>query len=164
MNNDKLGLRPAVEGYTGNVFPYRGSEDHGVSATEKPLEPSDWEHGVPVEYSERPIDVDPVPVKIVTEGSRELRRFRVVVGYAGSSSPRQILGQDEERSFVRIKNTTSDKTLYVAHHLEQATATWGYPIAPGDELPTSTQMAIYASTSDTVDTAVPMFVEYATEL
>lgn len=164
---DRLGLRPAIEGYPGDVFPYRGTEDHGVTATDKPTQPGDWQTGRDVEYMERPVEQDPIPVRIVEEGSRELRRFRVFVGYAGGTTnnmPKQIVGQDEERSTVRISNTSTDKTVWISHSAEQASSVYGYPISAGEELVLYTHMAIYAMSDNASDLGVRVLVEYSTAI
>lgn len=164
QRDSKEGIAPVPETYAGRNLPYRGVVDHGVDVNTEPVEPQDWTDGRPVEYDAPPDDVTVVPVRIVEEGARELRRFRTSVAYAGGTDhgrARQIINQDENRTSVTIRNRTIDKTIWYSDKPETANELGGYPLDAGAEKTLTAHTAVYATVEDAADTAVHILVEYS---
>lgn len=159
-------LTPQVESYAGQNFPWRGIETHGVEPTDKPVEPADWEDGRPVEYEEPKPPPDPVPVRIVSEGSRELRQFRTFGAYTGdnTSAPRALIGQDEERSRVTVKHSVESGVVYISHSPETCNIAEGWPLAEGETWSTEAHTPIFAWADSAVQLKVAVIVEYATKI
>lgn len=92
----------------GQFNPYRGADVHGVASADVWQDVSAPEVDtvkVPVQ-EER--EQEPVPVRIVTEGGRERKIFRVYVEYVTplvDGPARQIVGLNEHRTKVTVFNT-----------------------------------------------------------
>lgn len=159
-------VQPELEFYSGQNFPYRGTQAHGVDPNATPEEVPGYEMGVGVEYAEPVPEPEPVPVRIVQYRGRERRRLRVIVAYAGGTNygkARQILGEDDCRTSARIKNNGAN-TVWISHSAETATDMFGYPLATGQDYQTLTQEAVYASVEDALDAPVSIAIEYSVEL
>src|SRR5258706_16098733 len=72
---------PVPEGVSGAVFAYRGQETHGVPTTLSAHggDPDEYADAAryDVHYVAPEDEVEPIPVRIVLDAGRELRRFRV---------------------------------------------------------------------------------------
>jgi hypothetical protein len=126
---------PVEESYAGENFPYRGIETHGVQPTDDPTNMPDWrEDGriVPIAYVPAGVEVDPVPVRIVNTGSAEVDKWRVSTFYAGVT-PVRLIGRDDKRTVLKIKNLTESETVYVSPDSTVSTFS-GYPIATGESI------------------------------
>lgn len=158
---------PEMEAYAGHNHPYRGTEDHGVMPVDDPLPELDYADGRLAEYSDSPPDPEPIPVRIVTKGGREIRRFRPMVAYAGPTdvngvtTPKQILAKDDSRKNATIRNSNTE-TIYISDEAETANVTYGYPIPQNATYQTESQEAVYASIAKTTSASVSIAVEYAT--
>jgi hypothetical protein len=163
---DRQPITPVMESVDADVFPYRGTQTHGVEPTEKFLEPADYTDGRPVEYERAETPPDPIPVRIVSESGRELRQFRTVAMATGDNvnGARMVLGQDEERSSVRLKHITESAVVWVSHEYGSAGPINGYPLAEGDEWSSNAHTPIYAWVDSATAIPVYMSIEYATSV
>jgi hypothetical protein len=157
-------MQPVPEQVAGTNFPYRGMETHGVDPGDVQItvDPEEADYGttvaIPLEPEES--EPDPVPVRIVSEGGNELKEFRVIREYCrGGESSRRIIGQDEDRSKVRIKNLHASDSLYVSD-IAFNDIGMGYPIASGSELELTSKTPVYARAGSTNDIPVAMIVEW----
>lgn len=134
----------------GTVFPYRGTETHGVAPAKEPPayvddewpEDSEAEH-----YVDGPTEVDPIPVRIVQEFAnprKEIRTRQMPV----SQGPVQIVNRNEARSRVWVKNIDGTNAAYVGND-GNITAISGYKLVAGQELPGLVVTEdMYATTGD----------------
>lgn len=162
----KRGLTPIPDNPAGDNVPYRGVVDHGVDWDESQSRdvPGYGDREV-VTYEEPPNEPEPVPVRIVEEGSRERRRVRTVRAYAGGSTvgtSRAILGEDDMRTRARIKNLHATKQVFISDTLMDFTGVFlnGYPLAPGESYETYSHEPLYAVVDDTADSPVAVIMEY----
>lgn len=154
--------QPVPEAYAGHNNPYRGVEAHGVEPTEEPLDELDYSDGRLVEYEEPEQQPEPVPVRVVTEGSRELKKFRPVVAHAGGTDrgrPFQILGADDTRDRATIHNNNT-ATVYIGSTPEEASVANGFPIEENGTYATSSQDELYAFINQAAIAEVRIAIEY----
>src|SRR3954467_15050155 len=147
-------ITPLVEQMEGVNFPYRGGETHGVDPTvPSHIDPEEADYGTTVAVALEPKEdePEPVPVRIVSEGVGELPTFRVVREYCRGNEPsRRIIGQDEARTTVRIKNLHPSDLRYVSD-IPFNDVGMAYPIAGGAELELSAQTSVFAKASGAND-------------
>lgn len=142
------------------VFPYRGTEQHGVDAG-RPWTPTDatassWEG--PIKSEAPDIDPEPVPVRIVQEKNDELRTFHAFqTGCAGSAV--NIVGRDTKRTDVTIKNTSAANTVWIGSDTS-VTPTNGYPIAAGSSETLAVDEPIYAVATNAAAATLAVIVTY----
>jgi hypothetical protein len=147
------------------VLPYRGVETHGVALTgQVDVNPNEADYGTTVGVVLEPPEKhpDPVPVVIVSEdtGAGALKTWRVVREYARAATPRRILGQDDTRTSVKVRNLHATDTLYVGPDTF-VTISQGYPIPPGTEFSLSDAVTtIWALTGSTNDIDIAILVEF----
>lgn len=158
---------PQPEKYAGDNNPYRGTETHGVAADNEPRPTQGYAtRGVPIRTETPPPNVEPVPVRIVEEGGREIRTARTGVVYAAgtaSGNAKLFLGRDENRTFTRIKNSSA-VTVYISHiqSTVASAAMNGFPISAGESYETQTQEELYAAAPDsTDDVQFALIIEYS---
>jgi len=130
-------------------IPYRGTEQHGVAIEHKeyPTSPDRYpEEQVGdvtyIEDTER--DQHPIPVRIVTEASREIKSWRTWRTNV-DTSVRLIVGRNNNNTRVRIRNmdTTATNICYVSNDMG-VTALTGWPIAINETLEIVTENEVYA--------------------
>lgn len=150
---------PVLETYDGSNHPYRGIESHGIEDTGRPTNPQmEWADGTrKVVYDEDKPAPDPVPVRIVTEGGEELRKFRASSVYAGVY-PRRIIGRNRDRTSVKIYNsggTQADPTWWIGVGDNMVSNFTAYPIPPRSSLDLDTQDEVWACWAQDFTAAVP---------
>ena len=160
-------MKPILEHVAGVNFPYRGQETHGVDPTDDASNPDPEEanYGVTVAVPIEPEiqEPEPVSVKIVSSGAKELRAFRIIREYCrATESSRRIIGQDETRTTARIKNLHASDLLYISDMAFNDVA-MAYPIAGGAELEVSAETSVYAKPSAANDIPVAIFVEFTVQ-
>lgn len=150
--------------------PYRGIETHGVPDTDSPSPTLGYNEGRPgVVYEAAPEDVEAVPVRVVNEKQRERRYARVLRAYASPLSnptPQAIVGVDDDRLNVRVKNqTAATDIVYIGHSRETANPTFGYRLKVDEEYSTSSQGELYAYGMHATD-VIPLgvTVDYVLEM
>ena len=144
-------LTPVPDTIAGNNLPYRGNVDHGVPGPD--VESTDEAHyhmGRPVEYEDEPKPIDAVPVRIVGQSSREIRRFHVGNHIIDNTQVRQIAPRGESRLSVKIANLSADQTIFIGPDATISAYAGGYPIGPGKDISLVSTEPIYA-----VGTATP---------
>lgn len=136
---------PRPEAYTGENIPYRGTETHGVPITVGPDGFDGYEDMHSGEYEPQEPEPDPVAVRIVTQGGRELRRFRTGTEILDSTAApivRMIAGRNPARTQITIKNTGAG-IVYIGESESVASYT-GFAIAAGALQALNAEDAIYA--------------------
>lgn len=156
-------LKPEMEHYAGENIPYRGVEDHGVTAHTKPHDVPDFTEESPGVVYLKPVDeMDPIPVRVVTAGSQEWKRWRVDSYDIPMGTAVQVAGRNERRYRISIRNQTASGFFYIAPVQEQANLTFGYGVTSRQEISlTSTEPVwVYA---DSVDSICNILEEYSVE-
>lgn len=150
-------VRPMVN-HGGWVLPYRGYAAHGVDPNSSPPHdvPSDLfdQAEVPVyEQGDPERATTPVPVRIVQESAKEARNF--FTDQIGVSTVADaIVGKNEDRTSLMVKNLDANYTIYVGASKTTVSA-MGYPLGPGEEISLNTSAPVYAvSPSGTVVVAI----------
>lgn len=125
-------------------IPYRGDVDHGMeqrfdySNVLSEDEVTEHEDVIAVEHDIA--EPTPVPVRIVSQGSRELRRWTTHFVMADNAA-RLLLSRREDRITARIKNVGNVNVLLAPENaLSSAT---GYPLAPGEEFSTNGEAEVW---------------------
>lgn len=156
---------PVMEEYAGENFAYRGIETHGVQPTAKAADVvTDWAQDgrpVPVIYVQPGVEIDPVPVRIVNEGSDEVKRWRVSTAYAGIA-PAQLVGRNIMRTNLKIRNLDDTDTVYVSPDSTVSTFS-GYPLAPGEMLELRSTDEVWA-VADADETRLSVLWEFTVEV
>lgn len=154
-------LTPVPERVAGDVFAYRGMETHGVEPNAEYAAPQDFhdELDETQQYEEEPEPEAPVPVYIVQNGGRELRRFRVtrvLTGAVGTNAI-QVVGGGPLRRKTTIVNTHATDLVYIGNDMATASPMHGFPLPAGGTFETdSNDTAVWAisSTANAVQLAV----------
>lgn len=151
MPNDKP-LEPVPEDYAGKVYPYRGTETHGVpdpEYTEPDLE-FKGEHAR-VEYEEPEREHDPIPVIIVNESAREETQWRVSRVPIDNGQSTHIVARDRRRTSVIVKVVTGS---IVISDQPNPVAFTGFPLVAGETFTTDAVTPVYATATSNADVAV----------
>ncbi len=139
-------VEPRPEAVVGTNFPYRGMNDHGVPVEHvDPVSFAGYEDTQAGVYEPAEEIPDPIPVRVVREFTRELRRSRTaqfVVDGTGTSSAlvQMIAGRNPARTSISVKNFGA-QTVWIGESESVATFT-GYPIAAGVEKVFNHEVAI----------------------
>lgn len=147
---------PNAESVIGYNFPYRGQQQHGVGVEAQPWIPQDgdaeaWETREDYEASDT--EVRPVPVRIVTDTSGEIREWRAAQNIA-DGAPRLISGRNTAQSSVHVTNTNAVETVWIGPDVTVGTLS-GWPLLPGEDVTINTTEPVYAITNgSTVNVAV----------
>lgn len=148
------------------LIPGRGAVNHGVeipqySGFEPTVSYDDSKEAEAYEPYEK--ELAPIPVRLVDNGSRELRRFRTFkMTPPADGSPTSLLGRDENRTKVTI-NTDLDSGMLVAisDTREALMSAQGFRLAQVGSLTINTEDAIYFASTGTVPALpISVLVEY----
>lgn len=153
---------PAAEVYAGENFPYRGIETHGVKPTADPTNMPDWRSDgrlVPVLTVPPNVEIEPVPVRIVNEGSREIKRWRNST-YLVPDTAVQIVGRDRTRTRVLIRNVSTADPIFIGTD-SSLTPTFGYVLDFGATLELFSTEEIWAIANPTDSVSLNILVEYS---
>jgi len=157
-------IEPVPEKYAGYNNPYRGTEMHGVEPTVDPRATPGYSSGREVEYDPPLPEPEPIPVVIRTTGGREVRDSRIYQGKANAVRPNQILGLDETRIKVKLKNLGAS-VVYVGNVDSTANANHGWPLAQNELYESETQGELWVVSSHATDPmTVAVTVIYSMEL
>lgn len=163
-DTDREPLAPVPEEYEGFNNPYRGTEPHGVEPTVEPSPVPGHASGRIVEYDEPLPEPEPVPVVVVNTGARELRRNRFYQPRANVGAASQLVGRDEQRITVKLKNMGAS-TVYISDDQSTANANHGWPLDQNEVYESDTQDELWALSSHATDPMpVAVSVLYAAEL
>ena len=153
-------LEPTPDRFGAVVFPYRGIEQHGVEADRGPVLPSEEWVVDPAAAAdllkERP-DVEPTPVRIVQESSKEIQDWRSGQTVL-TANPSLVAGRNKRRSTVRIKNLSATVAIYVGNTVGVSTVS-GYPIAANGELQINSEEEVYGISADGSSVGVAVIQE-----
>lgn len=160
-----VAVTPVPERVQGHVFAYRGMETHGVDPNNDPRDPEDYgwmegQRGTPIDFEPAPNPPDPIPVIIVQNAGRELKRFRTTRGSV-DSRVQCVLGRDPLRRKVLIRNTSADP-VYIGDSQQAASPMHGWPLAQNETVSIETQSDIYAVSSTSNVCVLAFVVEYVT--
>lgn len=158
-------IKPLMEEYEGRNFPYRGTETHGVDPLyDVQPSPDKWEGGsVTVDMDK--LEQEPekvIPVRVVNEGSREIKEWRSYRVYATSRAS-ILVGKFDARISFTLKNLSQDKTLYVGGDLQVSTGQ-GYPVPAGGTFTVESDTEVWGIAEDTTDIDVAVYVVYAVKV
>lgn len=157
-------IDPVPEKYEGYNNPYRGTEMHGVEPTEDPRATPDHSSGRDVVYDEPLPEPEPIPVVVRTTGGREFRRSRIFQGKANARNPSRVVGKDESRIKVKLKNLGAS-VVYVGNNDTTANVNEGWPLAQNEVYESETQDELFALSSHAADPmTVAVTVIYSAEL
>lgn len=165
-------IPPVPESYAGTNFAWRGTETHGVATTQGTMDPEGIgfdadspDHRatfVPIDPNDEAHDERPIPVRIVQEYKREIRRWSADRRTAVPGQVDPVVGRDEDRTRFLIRNISTAKVLYVGN--EAATvALMGYRLDAGQEISLATEEPVFVTTTGVVGTdecAYQFIVEY----
>jgi len=123
-------VTPDPDNIAGEVFAYRGMETHGIESETRFDDVEGHSDTVPVEFEEVPEGIEPIPVIVVNESRREIREWGVNRTYANANTngANRIVGRDDKRTALRIRNIHASVTVWVAPEPHLATPDFGYPI------------------------------------
>lgn len=164
-------MQPIGETVAGENLPYRGTVDHGVPYTGvDPIDESRmWADSDKTDYETEEKVADPIPVRVVNQGSREIKTFSSALYEipAGPTSldPVQICGRDEKRTQITIYHRGSE-TLWVASSRDDfATNSQGgpayraFPLAAEGKLTLSTTEPVWISGNEDVPSPTYVLIE-----
>lgn len=148
--------RPELIEEVNNLNPYRGTEDHGVPNKEKAGPYPDYtghdaylDNNSAIKWEDEKPGIDPVPVVIVSQGQKELRRWYTNLAMARTDT-QLVLGRNEARQTARIKNIGNVPVLLGP---ENAVGNGvGYPLAPGEEFTTNSEAEVWGVTNPGAET------------
>lgn len=157
-------IRP-LQRTTGWVFEGRGSEAHGVDPNLSPPEPVkdvfDQHNVIPLEEKEPERHEVPTPVRIVSEGAKEDKQWRVLNSEA-NANPTQIVGKNRNRTNLIVHNAGA-VTIFAGPDGPSASM-FGFPIPAGSQITLSGYGAVYAVSSDGSTQPVNILMEYVVEI
>jgi hypothetical protein len=172
-------VKPVVEKTEGDVFPYRGIENHGVKPHAKvpeyvdqwPDSQGDGEHYIP-----GPTEDEPIPVRIVQgDYTREYQDFRTFTAYVPNTSGQAlnqsglIIGRQDpgsaSRRVVHIQNQSGTRAIFIGSD-NGVSALNGYRVAANSEIsfPLVTESEIWGASDDGSQVAVGVLVEFTIEV
>jgi hypothetical protein len=162
---DKGAIVPVPEEYEGFNLPYRGIETHGVEPNAEPREFQGYAEGREVEYESPQPPTDVVPVRIVETGNtRELRKSRFYHEYATVNNARPVVGFDDSRSKVTIRNLGATR-VWIGDSAETASTMHGTPLDEHEKLESTTQDTLFALSGHAADSMeLSIMVEYSIAL
>lgn len=148
---------PSVGGHSEpNVNAYRGTETHGVAPTGHfhdvdPIDPDD----AIVEFEIPPEPPEPIPVRIVQEGKRELIKSTVQHAYAAPGYQQRLVNRDTARKSCKISNLHATDTVWISPDTSVQPYT-GYPIKAGVEFTYNAQGALWciSGSGNTIELAL----------
>lgn len=153
---------PEPEHVAGEEYnqPYRGMEDHGVTppykATAVPNYDDEREGYLPTPPEK---EEEPIPVRVVQEFSKELKKFRVYTTTVATGTAVNLCGRNEARSAIHIKNMAASGFIWISHSLSLCNDTFGYAIASRGEIVINTENPVYCYAA-TADSQVCVMEEY----
>lgn len=161
---EEMDIEPVPEHYAGLNFPYRGTETHGVPPTVEPRPVPSHAEVVETEFNPPLPEPEPIPVRVVTTGGRELRRSRIFQGKANAGRCNQIVGRDDLRYKVKLKNLGTSN-VFVGNKDSTANANEGWPLAQNEVFESETQDELWVLSSHATDAmTVAVSVVYGAEL
>lgn len=157
-------IRP-LQRTSGWVFPGRGSEAHGVDPNLSTPEPVkdvfDQSHVIPLEEKPPERAEVPTPVRIVSEGDKEDKQWRVLQSEA-NANPTQIVGKNRNRTNLIVHNAGT--TAILVGPDGPSASLFGFPVPAGSQIMLSGYGAVYAISGDGSSQPVNLLMEYVVEL
>lgn len=136
----ELHIDPQAESYVGHNHPYRGLDNHGVPDDNEPHGFDGYADMHSGEYEIEKEDVPPIPVRMVTLGPRELRRFNTTQTLCDSTTaavPRMVAGRRQNRIQAFIYNNSAN-IVWIGNN-ESIQPFMGFPIPANSGLPAPMQ-------------------------
>lgn len=153
-------VKPLEEHYTGDVFPYRGTENHGVNPLFSiPVPDDEWEGGsVPVDVDYKEEEPEPQKVIIVRQGRTEILEFRTFHTVA-NANPTLAISSMLKRQVTKIKNIGT-AAIWIGHN-ESVSALSGYKLDANAEFTTNSTTDIWMISFDGNQQEVCVAIEIA---
>lgn len=154
-NIDREVVQPVPDRYARDFIPYRGDVDHGqkVGPAEiynRELNEAMWKDEPEPDNEPEDKSPDPIPVRIVQSGKREIKSWRASRAYASSEVSR-IVGRNDSRTSLRIKNLGKSK-VWIGEDAMTAATHIGYPLPVDSDLTLSAIEDVWAVTEPTTET------------
>lgn len=137
-------VTPIAERYEGQNWPYRGMENHGVEPTNKPDDMPGYDGTIPVELVMMDPPPDPIPVKIVGEGGRQLTDWTVSTFTVFANAVRVLDADRNGRRKTALVKNLGPNTAYVGPSSESASGFMAWKLGVGESLSTNVDTDVYA--------------------
>lgn len=163
-SGETLPVRPIPDRVYAPVFPYRGTEQHGVNVESQPWIPQDadeqsWQGEEVVDPEFDPIK--PIPVEVVNQGAREIRSWRAVHFNIGKVSPALIVGQNVRQTKITVRHAgdvNSTNVVWLGHESNVMPGLSGWPLFAREQIEINTEEEVYAITGTGTDETTPLAV------
>lgn len=157
-------IKPIPERSYAPVFPYRGTEQHGVPVDNQPWMPvnadeQSWQGAESFDPAFEPIA--PIPVEIVNRGSREIRSWRAVHFYVGKVTPALVVGQNVRQTKLTLRHAgdpTDTTVIWIGHDTNVIPGLSGWPLFPRESIEINTEEEVYAIGAGGTAESVPMSI------
>lgn len=156
-------VEPVPDKVAGTVFPYRGTEQHGVAANQAPPAyvddqwPEDTEEP---HYVPGPTEEDPLPVKIVQESSSERMMFRTNQMPVKANEPTPIMSRQDSRRNVTVRLPSLSNSIWIGPD-ENVNRVTGYQLEADREVTLRTTEEIWAIGDGTNTSTALVLWEFA---
>lgn len=158
--NPSFLVEPIAEEFPGQVYPYRGTESHGVDQAFTPEpSPDEWEGGSVVIDTTPPEPEKVQPVRIVEKTSTEYDSWSVTRDNV-ADAPVMIVGRNRRRKQVTIRNLHAADTLMIGTANSSSLAGTGFPIPAGTERVISATEPVWAVSVTVNQIPVAMLTEF----
>lgn len=102
-------MTPIPDSVAGANLPYRGQVNHGVPYDGvNPIDESQYWSEEETDYEDEAQAVDPIPVRVVNRGAREINRFSTRQFTTAIGVPIQVADRNESRTSITIKCGVND--------------------------------------------------------
>lgn len=157
---EKNAVVPVPESYAGDNIPYRGMEQHGVTAHEHFTEPTEhYARGaatLDVYHDVKP-EVEPIPVRVVGQGGSMLASRIYQIPLQADGTVTQILPRMKERQRAILQVNAQAVTLLTDRNGQ----VWnGFDLAASSQFTVNSQTEMFASTTN-AGAVITVYVEYS---
>ncbi len=154
---------PRAEDYAGDNNPYRGTEAHGVEQTVDPMDISGYDGTVPVVYDTPAPEPTPVPVRIVTESSREIKDWDANAWFLNEGGRSYLLANRlDTRTKVKVTNAGPDP-IFLGRRPTFVPDTAPLRLAVGETFETASTREVYAQIANGTTALARVFWEFTVE-
>lgn len=155
-------LRPVPESYQAPVFAYRGVQQHGVNPASVDQPPDHMAEGGTVAVKPPKQGPDPVPVRIVSPGTKEYAQWRAFQAYVGGL-PTQVVNRKEDRESLGVKNLSGGPgvAVWIGPDANVSKQT-GYRLDPGEKFSLNGEAEIWAISDDGSVVILAGYFEFST--
>lgn len=160
-------VTPVMDNPAGHNNPWRGIQDHGVAPNNEPEAPGtllDTKAGI--HYQEPKPEIDPIPVLVVNEYGREMRKWRPFRSFAMIANSTQLIGRNMARSSLYIRNISDTVSIWVSPEPNITIGLNAFEIEPNTDLTINTQDDVWvlAGTGATDPVPIQAIENYSIEV